>query len=247
MEQRTGGSRRPNPLALPALFLLGSAVLVFAMSIFFRVYNITVTGNGRYTAEEIIAASGIEQGDNLFFINRGMVGARITTRLPYVERAWIERSLPNRLVIHISESNAVAVVDGPESLWVIDRTCKLLAEADSTAEGELIRVSGVTPLEPAVGEILLPAEEDVPKVAYLADLLQEISELGLQNSVSSIDMTNVGNPVIRYMGRFNVRLGSNENLDYKFQLLLSAVAKMADGDRGTMDLSVDQSVHFSYD
>ena len=245
MEQRR--KRRHSPFFMPAVFLLGTAVLVFAISVFFRVYQISVTGNSRYTAEEIVAASGIEQGDNLFFINRGKVGARITSRLPYVERAWIERSLPNRLLIHVSESNAVAVIQGPESLWVIDRSCKLLAEADLTASNELIHVSGLTVLEPEIGETLVTAESERPKVAYLSDILTEVAELGIQSSVSQIDMENVGNPTLRYMQRFLVKLGTDEELDYKFQLLLSAVARLAAGDRGTLDLGVDRSVHFTYD
>ena len=54
MEQRR--KRRHSPFFMPAVFLLGTAVLVFAISVFFRVYQISVTGNSRYTAEEIVAA-----------------------------------------------------------------------------------------------------------------------------------------------------------------------------------------------
>ena len=37
---------------------------------FFRVNEVVVVGNSRYTAQEIAAASGVEKGDNLFLINR---------------------------------------------------------------------------------------------------------------------------------------------------------------------------------
>ena len=46
-------------------------------------------------------------------------------------------------------------------------------------------------------------------------------------------------------GRFTVKLGSNENLDYKFELLLGAIAKLDSGDTGTIDLSQDKKAQFS--
>ena len=38
-----------------------------------------------------------------------------------------------------------------------------------------------------------------------------------------------------------------ENTEYKFQCLLSAVAALNEGDRGTLDLSIDKRAHLTYD
>ena len=207
--------------------------------------EIEVTGNVRYTAEEIILASGIEQGDNLFFINRGSATAKINARLPYVEQASIERTLPNRLEIHVIESDAIAVVTADDGQrWVIDRGCKLLSPADSGATAGLITVDGLTAVEPEVGETLAG---ETAKVDYLSDILTLISELGMQGDITSIDITEYASPSFRYLDRFTVKLGTNANLEYKFQLLLSAVAKMSAGDRGTLDLGIDNRVHLTYD
>ena len=50
-----------------------------------------------------------------------------------------------------------------------------------------------------------------------------------------------------YIGRFTVKLGANENVEYKFQCLLSAVEALSEGDRGTLDLSIDKRAHLTYD
>ena len=47
----------------PAAFLALCLAIVFAMSIFFRVSRIEVRGNAYYTADEIVLASGVEEGD----------------------------------------------------------------------------------------------------------------------------------------------------------------------------------------
>ena len=247
MQQRAKKVKRRSIWFAPISFLLIVAAVGFAMSVFFRVNNITVTGAERYTPEEIIEASGIQKGDNLFFINRGAAVARINARLPYVENAVVVRSLPNRLEIRVTESDAMAVVPSEEQgMWIIDRNCKLLNPVEGTDVSALITVKGLTAVAPEVGEVVAPGEDDIPKVNYLAAILRILSEQELRDQVTEIDVSSVSNPSFDFMQRFTVKLGSNENLDYKFSVLLSAVEKMTPGDRGTIDLSIDRRAHLTY-
>ncbi|MCD8001460.1 MAG: FtsQ-type POTRA domain-containing protein [Oscillospiraceae bacterium] len=247
MARRIEKRKKRSILFAPVSFLLVCMALIFGLSVFFRVYNIEVTGNSYYTSEEIVEASGIEQGDNLFFINRSSVVARIYARLPYVERADIRRSLPNRLVIEVTESGAIAYVTAEDGDWAIDRSCKLLSRVDETERAALIRVDGLTPIAPEEGQTIAAGEAERAKVTYLSEILYQISTLGMQDDVTWIDISSVSNPSFDYLGRFTVKLGASEDVDYKFQCLLSASEKLADGDRGTLDLSIDKQVHLIYD
>jgi len=238
--------KKHSALYAPLCFLLVIAALVFGLSVFFRVGNVEVVGNVRYTKEEIIEASGIEQGDNLFFINRFAAMSRINAKLPYVESAAINMELPNRLQIEISESVAVAYVTAEDGTWAIDRSCKLLSRLNVDELSGLIRIDGVVPIAPEVGETIAAGEAEKPKVDYLSEILHQIVDLGLQQSVTYIDISNLANPHFDYLGRFTVKLGTNENVAYKFQCLLSAVDALAEGDRGTLDLSIDKRAHLTY-
>ena len=44
--------------------------LVAALTLFFRVNTIVVTGQERYTQDQIVEASGVGVGDNLFLLNK---------------------------------------------------------------------------------------------------------------------------------------------------------------------------------
>lgn len=46
------------------------AAVVMALTLFFRVDTIEVTGTERYTEKDVIEASGIQLGDNLFLLNK---------------------------------------------------------------------------------------------------------------------------------------------------------------------------------
>ena len=247
MAQQKKRRRKRSALFAPLSFLIICAALVFAMSVFFRVSGIEVEGNSLYSREEIIEASGIEEGDNLFFINRFSAISRIFAKLPYVEKAVINRTLPNKLVIVVSESRAIACVSAEDGTWAIDRSCKLLSKADGADLRGLIRIEGLTPIAPEAGQIIAPGEAESPKVSYLSEILTQIESLGLRDRITYIDMSGISNPTFDYIGRFTVKLGTNENVEYKFQCLLSAVDALSEGDRGTLDLSIDKRAHLTYD
>lgn len=234
-----------SALYTPLAFIIICAALIFGMSVFFRVSRIEVNGNEMYTDEEVMAAAGIEEGDNLFFINRFTAVSRIFSHLPYVEEALVTRSLPDRVVIDVSESSAIACVVVESQYWAIDRNCKLLTMVDNVDAVGLITVTGVTPINPTIGEVIAPGEADQPKIDYLADILDQMQERGLIGDVTWVDVSTASNPSFDYLGRFTVKLGPNENTEYKFGMLLSAVEQLAAGDRGTIDLSIDKKAHFS--
>jgi cell division protein FtsQ len=255
MKQRQPG-RRKRPAAkkwtrgrrgwYPAVsFVIIVLAVVLAMSVFFKVSKITVVGNSAYTAQEIIDASGIEEGDNLFFVNRIAAGSRIIAKLPYIQSATVTPGLPNRVTITVSESQAIAYIPLEKDNWTIDSTGKILGKAEGTAAAKLIRVDGITLYHPTVGEIASTEAEDAAKVTYLADILDQIQSRKIMDYVTDIDMSTVANPSFDYLGRFTVKLGSDENIEYKFGMLLSAVSQLKDGDYGTIDLSIDKQAHFS--
>ena len=53
------------------------AAIVFGVAIFFKVTTIEVQGNTLYSAEDVIAASGIEPGDNLLLVNKATTAGNI--------------------------------------------------------------------------------------------------------------------------------------------------------------------------
>ena len=243
--RRARRPRRPSggrgrSLLQPLIFLLICAALVLGMSVFFRVAKVEVVGNSIYTAEEVVEASGIGTGDNLFFINRFSAASRIFSKLPYVDKAKVTRALPNRVTITIQESSAMAYVSADDGYWVVDQNCKLLKSVSESELTGLARVDGITPVEPKVGEILNAGEADAPKVTYLAAILGQLLTRDMASKVTVIDLSDASNPGFAYDGRFTVRLGANENVEYKFGMLQSAVAQLTDSDAGTIDLSIDK-------
>lgn len=247
---RYGAPRRKkkrNTLVAPLSFLLVCLAIVFALGVFFRVQTIEVDGEESYSEAEIIGASGIDMGDNLFFINRFSASSRIFTNLPFVESASIERKLPNRIVIHVEESRATAYAEWEGQNWMMTAGCKMLGAGTHGETEGLIHVLNITPVSPSAGEIMVVDEAESLKLIYLQNLMQAMEALGMTGDVSEINMGNAASPTFEYLDRFTVKMGPNENTDYKLRMLLSAVMQMDEYMMGTVDLSEGTAVHVSPD
>ena len=77
--------------------------IVAALTLFFRVDTVVVTGLSRYTAQEVQDAAGIRDGDNLLLFNKYDMAPRIVSALPYIEEVRINRKLPDTLLIEARE------------------------------------------------------------------------------------------------------------------------------------------------
>ena len=108
---RRSRQRRSGALFKVLAVLITAIAILLAMSVFFKISRIDVAGAERYSPEEIIEASGIELGENLFFVDRFDAASRIFAELSYIDTVTVTRQLPNHILITVTESSAAAVVD----------------------------------------------------------------------------------------------------------------------------------------
>ena len=295
--KRKRGKGRLGPLF--KLLCAGAVAVALTMgaTVFFQVETVAVTGNSRYSQEEIIKATGIQTGDNLFRMNKYQIAHQVLQGLPYVEELTIRRALPSTIVITVKEWDAVARVEAPGTsavvqtvpqapaepvqpdssqagdsadqsqaagnqsaagdiggdsssedtqedakpatqAWLISVGGKLLepAPADSTATS----VTGITPLAPRAGEMLVLSQEEQPKLTALLALLQGLEDHDMLADTASIALGDT-HVELRYLDRFTVKLPLTGDLDYKLQALKAAVPeaekKLGEQTTGTFDLT----------
>ena len=83
----------------------------FATTVFFKIETITVMGEHPYAAEDIIKASGIETGENTFFVNKFSAIDSIFASCPYLDEISIRRHLPSKLEIKVTQCIPAAVFE----------------------------------------------------------------------------------------------------------------------------------------
>jgi len=250
MDEQRSSRRISSALYAPmALILLFLAAVVF-VSLFFRVTILQVENDTVYTDEEIIAASGLERGVNLFFVNNFKAVSSIYASMPYVESVNLKRAMPNRVIISVSGSDAVACVSFGGDYWLINPNCKLLEKIDAKEARSFIRVENMEPLQPVAGEIMNVSAADTGKDVFLRELLSLFQDMGMTSRINWVDLEDLNHPVFSYEDRYEVHLGSSQELGRRLALVRSAIEQLADGDAGTLELEESGSsnrVYFSPD
>lgn len=217
--------------------LLASSAVVVACVVFFRVNSVEVSGNVRYTAEEIIEASGIETGDNLIALSRSRVSAAICTKLPYVENVSVRKVLPDGVALRVSERVAAASVESAEGRWLISAQGKLL-ELDSGA-ARVMTINGLTAVGPYPGGLIQVAEEEETVLGYVTQLLTQLESHGWLGQCTALDCSAATSITLDY-GIYQIKLPRGGDYDYCLSLTESALAsgKIPEGVGGSLDLTV---------
>ncbi|WP_298020687.1 cell division protein FtsQ/DivIB [uncultured Dysosmobacter sp.] len=219
-------------------------VIVAALTLFFRVDAIIVTGEEKYTAEEIIAATGVEQGDNLFLLNKWNVDNNIKKALPYVEDTRINKKLPDVLLVEIVKEcrTPLAVVqDG--SAWMVSARGMIVEQLPAARASAYGVIDSCKLLSPSVGTPIALATEYATQQSSLLALLAALDEAGMLDQVDGIHLDSLSVLSMDYAERFRVEMpyGADYALKLKALRLSLEDGKIQENMTGTFDLMQDET------
>ncbi len=235
-----------GPLLRVLSVLLTAVAVVAALTLFFKVDQVVVSGNSRYSAEEIIEVSGVEQGDNLILMDKYHIAEKLYTELPYITEVRINRKLPDVLMVEVVETQAVAAIKGGSSTWLMDSGGKLLEVVSTSMAKKYITLEGLTAESPAISGKLKLGEESPISAQRLLELMQALKQWGMLEKTTSLDASDPDYMVLSYDGRFQVEMFYDADFDFKLNCLQAAVAQLEPNETGTIRMTMkdDNEVRF---
>lgn len=240
------GSAWYGPLALLMLFL----VAVLVVSLFFRVSEIEVVNASEYSDEDIIRSSGIEEGANLFFVDRFSAASKIFSDLPYMDTVSIRRQVPGKIIIQAEGSAPAAWMLLDEEYWFIDRNGQMLGTVSQSEAEAYPEIRSLVPVTVIAGvEMMFDDKDEVnaKRLDYLRQLLTSLQAEGMLPYIQWIDFKNVANPCLRLDDRITVYLGEMDDTEYKIALLRDATEKLSAEDTGMLNYVGGNAWSFSPD
>ena len=226
------------------VYVLAVAAAIVGIGSFFKISDIQVTGNVIYSSKEILDVAPIELGDNLFLLNKRNIEESILENRNFVDTVTVFRKLPDTVEINILESQLLASVEANGAYFVINRKCQILSKTDAEDASRHIRIMGIEPLSPRVGEQLKLGVAEASKEDYLADVMEMMLVKEMYSHVSYIDISNISSLKFDYRDNLVIDLGKHEELERKFDMLERILADLAENDRGTISLAKVGEGHF---
>jgi cell division protein FtsQ len=251
--QRVGRPRRRGPgalararrlagVALIAVLvagLLGAGVHWLLTTDRFAVKSIEVRGTSRVSPEEIVAATGIPRGANIFRLDTIDISGRVAS-LPEVRRADVVRELPDRVVISVEERRPFTLVHSGRLHWM-DEEGRLLGASLATAVAPPMPVISGLSADELASMRTAPSPKARVAIAVIRALLRTGN--GLTAEISEIDMSRREGPVLYTVDGVEVRLGS-EDWEDRLGRLEGVLAQVATQDVRTVDLRFRDQVVF---
>lgn len=245
-DRRRRRRKRRNVLFYTILFLLviGIAVLL-CFTVLFKLETISLTGSSRYSVEEIVQASGLKKGENLFRQDLDEAAASIKERLPHVGEAVFSRKLPAEIVISVSEAEVAGVVIYNGQNVLLDSEGKVLEAVSAVPENcPVFKGLKVNSAEP--GKVLEYADAEQKKTV---DALMDALETSNVDKITEFDFSDIYNLRILYDDRIELKLGVSTDLNYKLRFFMEGLiktGKLTEADRGTLDLSQSAETNRAY-
>ena len=244
MARRRNSNRRHRRGSFRFLYKLLSilaicAAVVLALTLFFRVDTIEVTGQQRYSAEEIQKATGISVGDNLYLLNKFDAVNRLQTALPYIEEVRINRHLPDKLTIEVKECVHTFALSQEGTVWYISPGGRIVDQGEPPAEADAAVLDGCTLLSPSVGTSLALATEFAAQQESLLSLMSALEHAGVLEKVNAIHLGDLDLLTMDYDGRFQEELRYGADYAQKIRTLEAVVERLESNESGTIRLTRD--------
>lgn len=237
--RRPGQSRSGFVLALLA-FLIFVALLILSAGLFFKVSEIRVEGVSVILPERVREASGIQLDSNIFLIDKFKIMQNIFDAFPYARAVSVRRSLPNAVVLSITEAVPACAFTFQGYYWVTDRDGRILENSAALGHPGIPVIRGVTPLAPVIGEDIVFSKEEEDKRYALFPLLEALEQNDMLEQVREINVEQSFEIKFLYADRLEVLMGFPNDFDYKLSYILPSLDKLdelADNQKARLDLS----------
>ena len=150
-----------------------------------RVKTVSVVGNLRYSAEEILSAAELD-GEIMPLLGEKSVYRRISEVCPYVDGVELVKEYPSSLTVKVIETEAVFAVRTHERTLTLDKSLRVMDYTDNI-DGLILLV--LPELRSAVeGKRIVFADEDM--ASYVDGMLEQFIDSDNAEWLTELDVTD---------------------------------------------------------
>jgi cell division septal protein FtsQ len=202
-----------------------------------KVETIEITPTELYDTNEIMASTGIKQGDVLYGIDVKSVKSKLEEKYHYLKDIKLSLVFPSTVSISFGEDMGDMCLKLGDEYYVIDDSQKVLKRCDDPSDGGAHRITVVSNRiqRCIVGEKVVYSDDTLMKM--VDQIILAVDANGVLEKINTIDMTDKFDITMDFDSRFDVKLGSTENVKYKIAMVIKVVEELYEDDIGQIDVS----------
>lgn len=239
MERRKKQRKKQLAIYAIAIIFVVIAAIVLSIIVFFKISGIKIAGDEIYSSAEIIDASGLKNGDNMFTFNKTEVAENIEKELPYIKTVEISRSVTGEVTFTVTAAKAELAVDRGDSYILMSADCKILEDNVQAINEDIAIVKASALTSSDVGTTaVFENENDAETISRIAEV---IAEKGIEN-ITEIDVTDASNIMLCYSQRIKLDIGTVSTLEKNVDFIKASLKKIDTDDpnfAGVIDFTIE--------
>ncbi|MDR1755284.1 MAG: FtsQ-type POTRA domain-containing protein [Eubacterium sp.] len=187
-----------------------AVILALSLTMLFPIEKIVVEGDSVYSYAEITELANIELGKNLIRYDTIGIEKRIFDNLHMLNSVRLTKRFPDTVLISVTGGIPSSAVESQEKYFIVSETGRIMRESNSS--GGVTEILGFEAKDPLPGRYI---ESLIPeKLKLFNSLINEINESSLIG-ILSVDISDLLNIKLDYLGRINIALGAATDLRLK--------------------------------
>lgn len=209
-----------------AKFLFGSGIaaviavfVIVCFAVFFRIGNIEVIPGGRYTKEQILALTDIEEGMSIFQVSDRDLNS-LYGNLAYVSNAKLVRKLPDTVIIEITEEKGVYMSELYGEFFVLAEDMRVIDRVFDRAEldGEGLIELVFPEINSAVVGYRIEFEEEIAE-EYIRAYVDALEASPMMRKATAFDLRDRFSLAMIAEGKYLIDFGSGDELGTKLTVV----------------------------
>ncbi len=239
MALRGSKTRRRGKSSLAGVVLFLLILAIAALVIISRVCvvkTIDVRGASSIPIPDIIAVSGLKEGESIFRVNAERVRQRFETvgRLSF---DGLTTSFPSTVVLNVHERLPRVLINYAGLPTVLDENGYAIEQSREMPNLQLLVVTGLRTKSCQVGRRI---QSDVPQqVDFMCTVVQALLTQQMTGMASELNISDLDNMYLMLNNGMMVKLGDHSQMQNKLLLMAGALADL--NNRGTTNVIINVS------
>lgn len=213
--------------------ILLAICLFISLKVLFIVHSVESVGSERYDREEIVAYCAIPMEENIFAIDTQALEAALYENFTYIEEAKVQRKLPDRILI--------TVTDSVPTYYAESREGRLSTYTIYSQNFKKLTVQAAAPrgLMGLIGDL---SEETVQRtIKQLIDIIDRNGYAG----ITALQVNSTSDISLVYDDRVTIKAGTMLDIEYKMKMAFHVINNELGADeKGLIDATQAGSAVF---
>ncbi len=221
-------------LAVLILALMSTAAY-FIFTRYLVVKEVVIQETTLYSQEEMLDVCAVEKQTPLIALSKKEICRAVEENFPYLVNVKVEFDLPGKVLVGFREDFGMMALQLGTELFSLDRELNVLAKEphDSTIPRISLLTEDVSRC--VVGEKL--SFFDPAVATAISDLITALEKKEMLSDVNVFDLRDKLNIKVHYQSRFELLMGENSDLGYKFAMVQEVIKDLGAEERGRIDIT----------